>query len=196
MPFTLSQPVRTEWPNYVFFNDIFTKEECEKIISLNSKLEMKNAVVGGHQGDGTLVEEKRRSKVGWIEWSPEFDWIFKKISEVVYASNSKWYGFHLSAMNEPFQLTHYSSEDQGHYDWHQDLGPGAHSSRKLSIVVLLSEKESFEGGDLEIFMKGKANEMKQGTAICFPSYEPHRVAPVTKGERWSLVLWVSGPPFA
>ena len=36
---------------------------------------------------------------------------------------------------------------------------------------------------------------KQGDLILFPSYTLHEVKPVTKGERNSLVAWVTGKPF-
>jgi PKHD-type hydroxylase len=36
---------------------------------------------------------------------------------------------------------------------------------------------------------------EKGTVIMFPSYLLHRVTPVTKGVRKSLVLWVGGTTF-
>jgi len=36
---------------------------------------------------------------------------------------------------------------------------------------------------------------EQGTLILFPSYTLHEVKPVTKGERNSLVSWVTGKQF-
>ena len=36
---------------------------------------------------------------------------------------------------------------------------------------------------------------KMGTVIVFPSYMVHRVRPVTKGTRYSLVSWFCGEPF-
>ena len=39
-------------------------------------------------------------------------------------------------------------------------------------------------------------ELKEtGSVIVFPSFMEHRVAPVTKGTRYSLVTWFLGPPF-
>ena len=35
----------------------------------------------------------------------------------------------------------------------------------------------------------------QGSVIVFPSFVWHRVTPVTKGTRYSLVLWTCGQPF-
>ena len=36
---------------------------------------------------------------------------------------------------------------------------------------------------------------EQGKLILFPSYVLHEVKPVTKGERYSLVAWITGPQF-
>ena len=36
---------------------------------------------------------------------------------------------------------------------------------------------------------------KKGTIIVFPSYLVHRVKPVVKGTRYSLVVWFCGEPF-
>ena len=42
---------------------------------------------------------------------------------------------------------------------------------------------------------GKFAELKQGHAICFASFINHRVQPVTRGVRQSLVVWFGGKPF-
>jgi PKHD-type hydroxylase len=36
---------------------------------------------------------------------------------------------------------------------------------------------------------------KKGSVILFPSFTMHRVTPVTKGVRRSLVLWVGGEAY-
>ena len=33
---------------------------------------------------------------------------------------------------------------------------------------------------------------EMGSITFFPSYMPHRVTPVTEGERWVIVVWVHG----
>jgi len=38
-------------------------------------------------------------------------------------------------------------------------------------------------------------DKQQGKLIMFPSFVQHRVTPVTKGERNSLVIWVTGNNF-
>ncbi len=76
--------------------------------------------------------------------------------------------------------------------------------RKLSVTINLSEPGDYEGGLLN-FDYGphtagerykECTEIKpQGSIIVFPSFLYHQVTPVTKGTRYSLVLWITGRPF-
>ena len=71
--------------------------------------------------------------------------------------------------------------------------------RKLSMSVMLNS--NFEGGEFEFVTYNKevgtitSIEATAGSIIVFPSSMEHRVAPVTKGTRYSLVCWFVGPPF-
>jgi PKHD-type hydroxylase len=77
--------------------------------------------------------------------------------------------------------------------------------RKISMTVNLSVNESYEGGELKFdfgLHRKEAdrfylcNEIRpQGSIILFPSFLYHCVAPVTKGTRYSLVLWTLGEPW-
>jgi PKHD-type hydroxylase len=75
------------------------------------------------------------------------------------------------------------------------MGPRK-ARRKLSLVCQLSDPSEYEGGELQI-NTGEifTPEKQKGTVILFPSYLLHRVTPVTKGTRRSLVLWIEGPAF-
>jgi PKHD-type hydroxylase len=77
--------------------------------------------------------------------------------------------------------------------------------RKISMTLNLSNPEDFEGGKLK-FDLGKTHdtgvdiweceELKtKGSMIFFPSFLPHTVTPITKGTRYSLVLWALGKPW-
>jgi len=76
--------------------------------------------------------------------------------------------------------------------------------RKLSVTVNLSEENDYEGGNL-MFDFSEHNEISryeicekvrpQGSIIVFPSFVSHCVTPVTKGTRYSLVIWNLGEPF-
>ena len=195
MPYMLPQPVPAQTAPYVFFKDLFSREECQKIIALNEGLgEGSEGFVGGGKDEGINDPEKRRSRIWWIKWSSEHEWIFSRLAQSIVGANNKWWRFHLAGMNEPLQLTHYRSENLGHYTWHEDHGDGGNFlHRKLSCVLPLND--GYEGGDFELFHHGKPAEISIGTLIIFPSFKLHRVTPVTKGERWSLVSWVNGPAF-
>ena len=83
----------------------------------------------------------------------------------------------------------------GKYDWHLDLHGEGINHRKVSIIVGMNDE--YEGGEVQ-FRCGRDNQtipINKGNAILFPSYYLHRVMPVTKGFRQSLVAWVSGDPY-
>ena len=62
------------------------------------------------------------------------------------------------------------------------------------MICLLNEKSEFEGGDFEMLVKSNADkiELNKGDVVVFPSYFLHRVSPVTKGTRYSVVAWALG----
>ena len=91
-----------------------------------------------------------------------------------------------------------ANEFTNYNEWHMDNDvQGKHQPpvRKISMTLLLSDPSTFEGGELEIMSKGKTAKLKQGQAMFFASWLQHRVKPVTKGERKSLVMWFGGPSF-
>lgn len=64
--------------------------------------------------------------------------------------------------------------------------------RVLSVSVQLTPQNDYDGGSLQI---GMLNMSKvQGSAVVFPSYQVHKVYPVTRGLRKSLVAWIVGTP--
>jgi PKHD-type hydroxylase len=101
--------------------------------------------------------------------------------------------FDVHSIVDSIQYTEYP-HGNGHYDWHIDIGPASINHRKISIVVQLSDPEEYEGGELEIWSGATPVTIpkKKGNIVIFPSFLMHRVTPVTKGLRKSLVLWVGG----
>jgi PKHD-type hydroxylase len=71
------------------------------------------------------------------------------------------------------------------------------SPRKLSMVLQLSDPSEYDGGDLEFYVQSEPikAEKKKGIVYVFPSWVLHRVTPVTRGTRRSLVMWIAGPKF-
>lgn len=165
-----------------------TSEECQRIIELSQSMEMVNSRVTSDARE----TDYRKSEVCWLFPDNHNSWVFDHIERAIKDAN-KIFQFELFGFFQGAQIASYGIE--GHYNWHSDLGPDRSSHRKLSISILLNDPSEYEGGDLEF--KGLKGEVprQQGTAIIFPSFLVHRVAPVTSGTRHSLVAWISGPPF-
>jgi PKHD-type hydroxylase len=91
------------------------------------------------------------------------------------------------------QLTRYDASDQGHYTWHTDFA-GLMPNRKISISVQLSGPSDYDGGDLQLLFSDSPFSLPKdrGALLAFPSFMLHRVKPVTRGTRWSLVAWIVG----
>jgi len=188
--YILYPPIKTNWSRFCWYEKAFTKEECEKIIELGKQLKTDQAVISI---DKTLNKDIRDSKVSWIKWNQDANWIFEKLSAHAQDCNNARYNLDLTGYTEELQYTEYDSH--GHYDWHQDFGNNKFSIRKLSQIILLSDPSEYEGGNLKFFNNKEDFPNTQGTLICFPSFEMHKVEPVISGNRKSLVAWISGPPF-
>lgn len=167
----------------------FTPSECEKIIEIGNSLRAEEGQTFSNRG-----KQIRDSNISWLLPTAETTWIFKKLEQIVIGMNREYFGFELHGLIEPIQFTRYT-EPGGKYKKHQDCG--SQLIRKLSITIQLSDPNTYQGGDLLIY-SGETptfTNKKQGTITAFPSYMLHEVTPVTKGTRYSLVCWVSGPSF-
>ena len=173
---------------------IFTPEQCQLIINAGRSEPVQNGQVGG--GNGGVVDTKTRtSHISWIPFNkmPE---MYSTLEQIVNKTNNNHFGFEGVKITEQAQYTEYPAG--GFYDWHIDsdiVGMNEPPVRKISMTCLLSHESEFEGGGLELMSDGKIARPKQGQAIFFASYIRHRVIPITKGVRKSLVMWFGGPSF-
>lgn len=180
---------------FCWWEGAFTEQELNWLQQQAINAENRAQVGGNPQGDA--LAKIRRSKVTWIDNTPDTKWVFEKLAHVASSLNSQFYRFDLTGFGESLQLTNYDQSENGMYGWHQDYGGNRSVSRKLSLVLQLTDPGQYEGGNLQI-MTGISpiNVRKQrGLVAAFPSYQLHQVTPVTQGSRQSLVAWVSGPAF-
>ena len=191
-------PTEPIWRSYVVetTQPIFTPKQCQMVIDKGMSLKKEPAEVGMGQKSGEGVDpEKRITTISWIPFK-EMPEMYRDIEATMLKANNNHFGFEGMRLTEIAQFTHYLTD--GFYDWHMDNDiTGKHQPpvRKISMTLLLSDPSTFEGGELEIMSKGKTAKLKQGQAIFFASWLQHRVKPVTKGERKSLVMWFGGPSF-
>jgi PKHD-type hydroxylase len=174
---------------------LFTPEQCQKIIDCGRRQKPQQAQVGmGKPGGGTDTN-KRVTTISWIPFE-EMKPMYSDLNNFIQAANENHFGFGDIQITEQAQFTEYPVG--GFYDWHMDCDVNmAHEPpvRKISMTLLLSPENQFEGGDLELMAKGKKAKLKQGHAIIFASFLNHKVNPVTRGVRQSLVCWFGGKPF-
>ena len=144
---------------------------------------------------GGLDTSKRTTTISWIPFK-EMPEMYTDLNNFIQRANLNHFGFGDIQITENAQFTEYP--EGGFYDWHMDCDVNmAHEPpvRKISMTLLLSHESQFEGGELELMAPGKKAKLSQGNAITFASFLNHRVAPVTRGVRQSLVVWFGGTPF-
>ena len=202
---------------YYYFQSALTPRICDDIIAYAKQHKPEMAVTGGierengtsRKKDGTYkkttlkkLHVKRKSDIVWLNDT----WIYKELHPYVHQANEKaGWNFKLTT-SESAQFTIYDNEQ--HYWWHKDARQYPYYDndfpnliRKLSVTVSLSHPKEYEGGYLEFSatrdwgdsFKTQCTEILPRGSICvFPSYTWHRVSPVTKGRRLSLVQWNLG----
>ena len=181
---------------------------CEDIITFGKSLNPKQARTASTKDKLSDEEKKqeikdiRSSKVAWIY--DDNPWVYRELKPMIEYANKSW-GFNIS-IYENIQFTEY--EPRGHYTWHNDAIQNPMSlkniTRKLSMVVQLSKPEKYEGGGFRFNLRGLDSQVddnimsppsefkQQGSIIVFPSFLWHKVEPITKGIRHSLVMWALG----
>ena len=191
-------PTEPVWKSYIVetTGHIFSPKQCQMVIDKGMSLKSETAKVGmGKRPDGGYDPNKRVTTISWIPFKEMPD-MYKDIERSMLKANNNHFGFEGMRLTEIGQFTHYPTG--GFYYWHMDndvLGKHQPPVRKISMTLLLSPEHEFEGGELEFMQKGKTAKLKQGQAIFFASWLQHRVKPVTRGERKSLVMWFGGPSF-
>jgi len=188
---------------WCYKNDVFNAEELKKIIDYCNTIEKIEGTIkvkgkiDTTESDFAKIETFRNSKISWISRNEESAWFFDKLAENIDLLNKTYYRFDFYGYSN-LQFTEYVGENLGKYDYHMDTLLGIYDqneplTRKLSATLLLND--NFEGGNFEFFEQAHQPKMLAGSLIVFPSFMVHRVTPVTKGVRNSLVAWCVGPKF-
>lgn len=172
---------------------IFTPEQCQLIINVGRTEPREDAKVDDNTNQPNY--DARKSHISWIPFKklPE---MYEILNNVMQKININYFGFEGMQITEFSQYTEYPSG--GFYDWHMDsdvVGINEPPVRKISMSCLLSQNNEFEGGGLQFIDETKNLFIEQGQAVFFASFIRHRVLPVTKGVRKSLVMWFGGPSF-
>jgi PKHD-type hydroxylase len=186
-----------KWKSWVVetTKPLFTPEQCQMIIDAGRRQSPQKASVGNGKPGGGVDTKKRTTTISWLPFD-EMKPMYNDIDKFIQRANLNHFGFGDVRVTEQAQFTEYPVG--GFYDWHMDCDVHmVHEPpvRKISMTLLLNHESQFEGGDLELMAPGKRAKLTQGNAVIFASFINHRVAPVIRGVRQSLVMWFGGTPF-
>ena len=208
---------------YYYFQSAIPPRICDLIVQYGKaeKQREQQAITGGYGRDRNLqknpltdseindIKKKRDSNIVWMNDR----WIYKEIQPYINQANvNAGWNFEWD-WSESCQFTIYKKGQ--YYDWHCDSWdkpynqpntPSHQKIRKLSVTVSLSDPKEYKGGELEFDFRQNDPDKKRdirkctevlpkGSLVVFPSFVWHRVCPVKKGSRYSLVIWNLGFPF-
>lgn len=173
--------------------NVFTPEEMDRIEAYGDALQAAKAGVSGEMGPAAA--SIRVTRTSWIRPAPDNQWFFLRMEQAARHLNALVYQFDLTGFSEPFQYTVYHAAEGGHYDWHVDYGK--RFARKLSFSLQLTDPSQYDGGELQTYGGNTITPAPRmrGALVAFPSYVLHRVTPVTRGTRKTIVAWTGGPKF-
>src|SRR5215469_13641784 len=139
----------------------------------------------------------RSTRVAWVMRNSQTEDLYLRMEAVVLRLNVDLFHFDLSGLTT-MQYAVYRQDEAGYFDWHNDYGryrgdPGQ-EPRKITISLQLSEGASYDGCDLEV-RAGHPLDVaprERGALMAFRANALHRVTPITRGTRKSLVAWAVG----
>lgn len=174
-------------PLYLAVAQAFNPAECDAIVALAEGGGAAALVFGDA---GYHVDRSQRDVPTSLHPRDGANgWLFDRL-DALFADAAVAFQLPVGLIAEPIQILRY---DVGNHfqTWHSDAGRDAHERRRISMSVELSERADYEGGELEIVPDrvGAVRTLPRGSAQLFPSRALHRVTPVTRGRRWSLVAW-------
>ena len=196
---------------YYIMDNILTDKQVDDLAKMLDKDYgqhlMKGSIIGAD--DPSTIDNIRNSNVAFIEQNEAYKVYDDVVISATTEINKNIFNMDLTSYMNP-QYTTYGPTQ--HFDWHPD-GPFAVMDmrglncipnhlrwRKLSLSVMLSDESEFIGGDFNIAAtsanpEGSLHTVKlaKGSGIFFPAFAAHRVTPIVKGTRKTLVYWFCGP---
>jgi PKHD-type hydroxylase len=178
---------------YWWFESAVPARICDEIVKYGKSISDQMAVTGGYgnkklnQSQIKDLKKKRNSNIVWMSDR----WIYKEIQPYVHQANANANWNFQWDFSESCQFTKY--EKGQYYDWHCDSWDRPYP-------------KDYKGGELEFDFRNMDPDKKpnirkcteilpKGSLVVFPGFVWHRVCPVKKGSRYSLVIWNLGWPF-
>jgi len=179
--------------HYWYFKSVIPPKLCDDIIKYGLSHSETMGITGGYDENKLTkdqlkdMKKKRNSMAGW-----NFEWNRTESIQFTKYKLNQYYDWHCDSWDRPYQK--------------KEGDPDNGKIRKLSMTCQLTDGSEYKGGELEFDFRNNDPDKKsnihkcteilsKGSIVVFPSFVWHRVKPVTKGKRYSLVMWNLGYPF-
>tara|TARA_B100001996_G_C18342103_1_gene470575 strand:- start:58 stop:594 length:537 start_codon:yes stop_codon:yes gene_type:complete len=172
--------------SYFTVTGVLTSKECQEIIDYCTDKCRSSDVTAPVSNESSIVKDVRNSLNTFI--SPDELPIIRKVIDCAVKVSSENFNFPMSTI-EPIQYAEYT--EGMYYNAHTDSGETLEHDRDISTSLFLSPRNEYEGGNLCIRYPNNWVEIdeQQGSMVVFSSMLVHKVKPVEKGKRSSLVMW-------
>jgi len=181
---------KSKAPNHGVTGLSISQEEVDLFLDYLVESEPEQAKVHENAKE-TANTDIRDAEIHYID--AKEDRLYRILNKIAVSAN-KYFNYAINGI-ETAQIIHYKAPSNG-YGYHIDIGPeGTAANRKISMTLSLNEE--YEGGEL-CFRTGdnaSCTRPKMGEIVAFSSFISHQVKPVTKGDRYVVVAWFTGPPF-
>lgn len=168
-------------PKFATF--LISRREVARIIDLCERFPSQVS----HVIEGNVyrfIPETRDVHQQWIPNVLFTEWLFRFIGKLTHAS-----------VKRIGTLSYLKYSVGHHYKWHADVCPDHLDVawRKWSGSIQLSEASDYDGGELQLRADPHDYVMEKevGSVLMFNPEIAHRVTPVTRGLRRSLVFWIA-----
>jgi len=171
-------------------NISISDQEVEKFLNYT---DTKKPVIGEVFRSGEKVKDVKYRDVKIFSIDEEQKDLYEILNTIANTVNL-YFKYEIDGI-EKAQIMKYSAPSQG-YNWHIDIGAeGIALKRKIGVSILLND--DYEGGEIMFRSGDKEEGIKPptGNMVAFSSFIPHKVNPITKGDRYVVVAWFTGPPF-
>ena len=180
----------------VVWRDLFSTAQLDALEQQLDRLVLDQARLSG----GKTADNIRATQVAWVPRNAPFEELYLRMEAVVLRLNADLFRFDLTGLT-PMQFAIYRQDEGGYFDWHSDYGRDAanpaQEPRKITLSLQLSHGDAYDGCRLEARSAYPLDvaPRERGTLVAFRANTLHRVTPITRGVRKSLVTWVAGPEF-
>lgn len=160
---------------------LLTRQDCNKVLSLISRrfsFHPSSLYWNSNSHSNKKIQRTKKTKDCYVSGSTVFEILKKPLQKL----NIK------SFPENDCVIIKY--EKGSYFRKHRD--GSSKSDRTITVMIQLSDAHEYDGGELVTYSGSKPTicSKELGNVILIDSTKPHEVLEITKGTRYSLVVWL------